>query len=227
MTQRNEITRLGLRILDEQLVDCEGRRCGRVEDLEFDGGPGEVVHAVGILCGATAWKRRLPPRLAELIPGDPRALHRVPWECVAKIANEIELRLREDELEPASAGGPAPMALSDLLAATVTDPNGEPLGRVREVVAERPCDADEGTPWRLHSLLVGHSALLQRAGFAPDLTDDIGQERMPGNLVRWEWVAGFDGPRRIALTDRPPRPTLPSSRRGARRRGRGRRDGDE
>lgn len=56
---------LGLRVLDEQLVDASGRRCGRVEDIELDGEPGRPTRVTAILCGATAWKRRLP------IPGRP------------------------------------------------------------------------------------------------------------------------------------------------------------
>ena len=30
---------VGLGLLDHQLVDCEGRRCGNVDDLELEGLP--------------------------------------------------------------------------------------------------------------------------------------------------------------------------------------------
>ena len=48
------------RLLDEQLVDVDGRRCGRVDDLEFDGGPGEEPRLSAILTGSGAWHRRMP-----------------------------------------------------------------------------------------------------------------------------------------------------------------------
>jgi len=48
------------RVLDEQLIDVDGRRCGRVDDLEFD----ETVRAAprlhAILSGSGTWHRRLP-----------------------------------------------------------------------------------------------------------------------------------------------------------------------
>jgi hypothetical protein len=36
------------RVLDDQLVDVDGRRCGRVDDLEFDGSLGDPprLHAI-------------------------------------------------------------------------------------------------------------------------------------------------------------------------------------
>ena len=48
------------RILDDQLVDVDGRRCGRVDDLEFDGGLGEPPRLYAILSGSGTWHRRLP-----------------------------------------------------------------------------------------------------------------------------------------------------------------------
>ena len=51
------------RILDDQLVDVDGRRCGRVDDLEFDGGPGEQLLLHAILSGSGTWHRRMPRAL--------------------------------------------------------------------------------------------------------------------------------------------------------------------
>ena len=48
------------RVLDDQLVDVDGRRCGRVDDLEFDGGPGEQPRLSAILSGSGMWHRRMP-----------------------------------------------------------------------------------------------------------------------------------------------------------------------
>ena len=51
------------RILDDQLVDVDGRRCGRVDDLEFDDGPGEQPRLSAILSGSGVWHRRMPRAL--------------------------------------------------------------------------------------------------------------------------------------------------------------------
>ena len=49
---------LGLGILDHQLLDSEGRRCGNVDDLEIEGGPGETPRVVAILSGPDVWRSR-------------------------------------------------------------------------------------------------------------------------------------------------------------------------
>jgi hypothetical protein len=54
------------RVLDHQLIDVEGRRCGRVDDVEFEGSPGEPVYLRSILSGHGAWPERLPRRLRRL-----------------------------------------------------------------------------------------------------------------------------------------------------------------
>lgn len=86
------------RLLDSQLIDVEGRRCGRVDDLELDGGPGEPVHVVHILSGHGAWAARLPRRwrrlgrkvFGEEVFGD--NVVRVPWSEVERIDESIHLR---------------------------------------------------------------------------------------------------------------------------------------
>jgi hypothetical protein len=47
---------LALGVLDHQLVDSDGRRCGKVDDLELEGGPGEETKAVAIVSGPEAWR---------------------------------------------------------------------------------------------------------------------------------------------------------------------------
>ena len=41
---------LALGILDHQLLDCEGRRCGKVDDLAIEGRPGESAEVVAMYC---------------------------------------------------------------------------------------------------------------------------------------------------------------------------------
>jgi hypothetical protein len=49
---------IGLGALDHQLLDADGRRCGNVDDLAIEGGPGEVAEVVAILVGPGYWGQR-------------------------------------------------------------------------------------------------------------------------------------------------------------------------
>jgi sporulation protein YlmC with PRC-barrel domain len=73
---------LGLNVVDHQLLDADGRRCGKVDDLEIDGGPGEEARVVAILCGPGVWPQRAGwvGRLASWLGGGARV--RVPWDEV-------------------------------------------------------------------------------------------------------------------------------------------------
>jgi sporulation protein YlmC with PRC-barrel domain len=195
----SEYIRLALRLLDEQIVDAEGRRCGRVEDLELDAGAGDTAWVVGMLCGATAWKRRLPPRFSELFPGDPRGLRRVTYEAIESIENEIHLRSSEGELSQAADTEAAPMAVSQLIGSTVVASDGTGVGRVCDVVASRPRGSDQ--LWQLWGLLIGWRGLLQRAGFQPRIDDDLREGRRPANLLAWERITRLDDQGRLVLRD--------------------------
>jgi hypothetical protein len=92
------------RVLDDQLVDVEGQRCGRADDIEFDGGLGErpLLHA--ILSGSGTWHRRLPRPLRSvgarvfgtgLLGAD--VIH-VPWHEVDDIGSVIRLKARARDL---------------------------------------------------------------------------------------------------------------------------------
>ena len=54
------------RLLDDQIVDVDGRRCGRVDDVELMGGPGEALELGGLLTGRGAYADRMPARLRGL-----------------------------------------------------------------------------------------------------------------------------------------------------------------
>lgn len=98
------------RLLDLDLIDCEGRRCGKVDDLELDGEPGGTTHIAAIVSGPGALPRRLPRRLRRLgarVFGGRRV--RVAWSEVAelepaaivlsKTAQELDLALGDRRLE--------------------------------------------------------------------------------------------------------------------------------
>ena len=85
---------LALGILDHQLVDAEGRRCGKVDDLELEGvrEGGPVVAA--ILTGRGAWRGRgwLGRLLAH---GETR---RISWDEVGEVGSGVRLRRTAGEL---------------------------------------------------------------------------------------------------------------------------------
>lgn len=93
------------RVLDDQLVDVDGVRCGRADDLEFDGEVGgPPPRLVWILAGSGAWHRRLPRPLRGLgarvfgqgVVG--QDLIRVPWEEVDELETVIELKSKARDL---------------------------------------------------------------------------------------------------------------------------------
>jgi sporulation protein YlmC with PRC-barrel domain len=86
---------LALGLLDHQIVDCDGRRCGNVDDLSIEGG-GETPRVAAILAGPGAWRSRGPlGRLAGRIGGGRRV--RVPWEEVAAVGSHVRLKRRATE----------------------------------------------------------------------------------------------------------------------------------
>jgi hypothetical protein len=92
------------RVLDDQLVDVDGRRCGRVDDLEFEGDLGEPPRLSAILSGSGVWHRRLPRPLrgsgARVFGSGVlgRDVIRVPWTQVEDITSVIRLRRKAREL---------------------------------------------------------------------------------------------------------------------------------
>lgn len=98
---RDEPIFIAHRLLDEQILDCDGKRCGRVDDIELTGNPPRVT---ALLVGEGLYPRRLPARLrglARRLAGPERwganAL-RIPWEEVDEIDVAICLRARAEEL---------------------------------------------------------------------------------------------------------------------------------
>jgi sporulation protein YlmC with PRC-barrel domain len=89
---------LGLRILDHQLLDSAGRRCGKVDDLALEGGPGEPLRVVAILSGPGISPQRagLLGRIAGWLGGG--GTIRVPWEEVDQVAAHVKLCKRADQL---------------------------------------------------------------------------------------------------------------------------------
>ena len=89
---------IGLNVLDHQLLDRDGRRCGNVDDLAIEGGAGEVPEVVAILCGPGYWGQRASwiGRLASRIGGGRKV--QVPWSEVRKLDSAVELKRGASEL---------------------------------------------------------------------------------------------------------------------------------
>jgi hypothetical protein len=88
---------VGKEVLDHQLIDCDGRRCGNVDDLELSGGPGEALVVTAILSGPGVFRDRLPRRvgrpvawLLERLFGD--GVSRIDWSDVSEHEGAIQLR---------------------------------------------------------------------------------------------------------------------------------------
>ncbi len=79
MTPAGEDVDLALGILDHQLVDVDGRRCGKADDLEVSG------------------IREGRPRVTAILVGRRRHVH-VPWDEVAKVDSAIHLKRSASEL---------------------------------------------------------------------------------------------------------------------------------
>ena len=89
---------IGLHVLDRQLLDKNGRRCGNVDDLAIEGGAGEEAEVVAILVGPgySAAARRLGRQGRGLDRRGSRV--RVDWSDVVKVGSAVELKKEATEL---------------------------------------------------------------------------------------------------------------------------------
>jgi sporulation protein YlmC with PRC-barrel domain len=92
---------LGFMLMDRQLIDSKGRRCGKVDDLDLEGGPGEETKVVAIVSGPEAWRagKHGPIGLlaARLFGGsDDTAL--VHLDTIEELGPVIKLKLPASEL---------------------------------------------------------------------------------------------------------------------------------
>jgi hypothetical protein len=95
-----------LRLLDRQLVDPDGRMCGKVDDLELRLTPDRVPEVVAILTGPGAWAPRTPGLLARWTEAVWRRLHpspepgprRIAIDLVTDIDNAVHLSVSRGEV---------------------------------------------------------------------------------------------------------------------------------
>ncbi len=87
---------LGLGLLDHQLVDRDGRNCGKVDDLELTAVPGGEPEVASILVGGAAWRGRgMLGRLAAALSG---SAVRIPWSEVEDVSSVVTLKQPAQQL---------------------------------------------------------------------------------------------------------------------------------
>lgn len=98
---------LSLRVLDQQIVDWSGRRCGKVDDIVIDGAPGGTATVAGIVVGRAATRNRKPWLLRLLQPLAPRFRDAdeaaVEWSEIDEITHVV--KLKRDAAEYGLAAG--------------------------------------------------------------------------------------------------------------------------
>ena len=190
--------KLGARLLDAQLVDRGGFRCGRVDDIELDGGPGRETSVAALLTGPGVWPDRIHANVRRVAAAvlSPLA-RRIAWDEVEEIRAAVQLRqtIRQLGLDPVD---PAilvsrprmeplePLRLSALMAARILTDTEEQLGRVYDVLVEQQGRSQEPgrQVWRLSGLLVGRGGLLQEFGL---------RHPQEPPVVHWDAVRRIEG----------------------------------
>jgi sporulation protein YlmC with PRC-barrel domain len=87
-------------LLDLPIVDKDGRWCGVVDDVEFDGSPGKETRVKALLVGPGAYTGRMPRWMLWLtheIAGD--RMVRVPAAEIAEIGAVVKLKSTAQKLK--------------------------------------------------------------------------------------------------------------------------------
>jgi sporulation protein YlmC with PRC-barrel domain len=95
-------------VRDLQIVDSDGINCGIVDDIEFEGKPGEALRVKALLVGPGGYSKRLPRwwmAPVRWIAG--AGIVRVPWSEVESITSRVCLRSPASKLGLARGEGRA------------------------------------------------------------------------------------------------------------------------
>jgi len=91
-------------LIDKQLVDAAGERCGRIDDVELAGDPPRITH---LIVGMSAERRSVVARLVHAVARRiyaalggtlPLAAVKVPWSDVEEWNGTVRLKRRDREL---------------------------------------------------------------------------------------------------------------------------------
>ena len=188
---------LGLRLMDDQLLDSDEHRCGRVDDIQLKGKPGSRTEISALLVGPGAWTPRLRRPLSYVVDGlSPDNMHAIPWDEVTAVDTAVHLSSTAKELGLETndgrnvqwAGAPprGTIRVSGLLRATAATPSGERVGRIWDVRVERQTklpDERVNEAWRVIGLITGRGGWRERIGLTPEGDPGEGEGFIP-----WESV---------------------------------------
>ncbi len=90
-------------LVDKQLVDAAGERCGRIDDVELDGDPPRVTHLIVGMGGRRSLVARVVHGTARRVYAAlggvvPLAVVKVPWSDVDEWNGTVRLKRRDREL---------------------------------------------------------------------------------------------------------------------------------
>jgi sporulation protein YlmC with PRC-barrel domain len=94
-----EFLDIARQVLDRQLVDANNVPCGKVDDVEVEGGAGGELKIKALLVGNGVASDRLPElckSISRQIFGE--RVVRIPWSEVSSITDHIKLTSRAEEL---------------------------------------------------------------------------------------------------------------------------------
>jgi sporulation protein YlmC with PRC-barrel domain len=91
-------------VRDLQIIDSDGRNCGIVDEIEFEGKPGGALRVKALLVGPGGYAKRLPGwwmAPVRWIAGN--GVVRVPWDEVETVTSRVCLRSPASKLGLARA----------------------------------------------------------------------------------------------------------------------------
>jgi sporulation protein YlmC with PRC-barrel domain len=188
---------LGLRLLDDQLFDSDEHRCGRVDDIQLQGGPGTRTEVSALLVGPGAWTGRLRRPFDYPVEGlGPDYVHCIPWSEVVRVGTSVglsrparELGLETNDGRSVQWVGAPPqgtMRVSGLLRSRLVTSSGLELGRVWDVRAERQTqlpDEHVNETWQVVGLITGRMGWKERVGLSAEGDPAEGETFTPWEAV--------------------------------------------
>jgi sporulation protein YlmC with PRC-barrel domain len=188
---------LGLRLLDDQLIDADEHRCGRVDDIQLRGKPGSRTEVSALLVGPGAWTPRLRRPFSYLVDGlSPDHMHVISWDEVTAVGTAVHLSSTAKELGLETndgrnvqwAGAPprGTMRVSELLRSNLVTGSGDTVGRVWDVRVERQTELPDervNEDWRVIGLITGRGGWQERIGLSPEGDPTEGEHFVPWEMV--------------------------------------------
>jgi sporulation protein YlmC with PRC-barrel domain len=188
---------LGLRLLDDQLLDADDHRCGRVDDIQLKGGPGRRTEISALLVGPGAWPGRLRRTFAHAVDAfDPGYMHCIPWSEVTRVGTSVGLSRPAHELGLETAEGRdvqwvdspprGTIRVYELLGSPLVTGSGAVLGRIWDVRAERQTkvpDERVNEAWRVTGLIAGRWGWKERIGLTAEADLSEGETFRPWSSV--------------------------------------------